>query len=112
MKWIRVLLAVACWVLVISGLVTSAQDATQPAEPAVQTVAHGLMAMPSETMAWQTEVQRALVSPRAEAMAQPGGFVLADTGAVAVTDADGKLLQRLAPGQLPPGLHLLRGRQP
>ena len=99
MKWIRVLLAVACCVLVISSRVTAAQDATQSAEPAVQTVAHGLMAMPSETMAWQSEMQRAVVSPRAEAVAQPGGFVLADTGAVAVTDADGRLLQRLAPGQ-------------
>ena len=98
MIWIRVLLAMACWAL-LPLLAASAQDTFQPGEPAAQTVAHGVMAMPAETMVWQSELQRAVVSPRAEALPQPGGFILADTGSLAITDADGKPLQRLAPGQ-------------
>lgn len=98
MIWTRVLLAVACWAVLLPRLATFAQDGDQAGSP-VQIVAHGLMAMPAETMVWQSEVQRAVVPPRAEAVAQPGGFVLADTGALAVTDAEGKPLQRLAPGE-------------
>jgi hypothetical protein len=96
--WTRVLLALACWGL-LPLLAASAQDASQAGEAAVQTVAHGVMAMPAETMAWQSELQRALVPPRAAAVPQQGGFILADTGALAITDADGKPLQRLAPGE-------------
>ena len=99
MIWTRVLLALACWVLLLPLLATSAQDAPRTGEPAAQTVAHGVMAMPADTMVWQSELQRAVVSPRAEAMPQPGGFVLADTGSLAITDAAGKPLQRLAPGE-------------
>ncbi len=99
MIWTRVLLATACWALLLPLLATSAQDASQPGEPAAQTVAHGVMAMPAEMMVWQSELQRAVVSPRAEALPQPGGFIVADTGALAITDADGKPLQRLAPGE-------------
>ncbi|MBL8128377.1 MAG: hypothetical protein JNM64_12110 [Chloroflexia bacterium] len=99
MIWTRVLLALACWVLLLPLLATSAQDAPRTGEPAAQTVAHGVMAMPADVMVWQSELQRAVVSPRAEAMPQPGGFVLADTGSLAITDAAGKPLQRLAPGE-------------
>jgi hypothetical protein len=97
--WTRVLLAMACWALLLPLLATSAQDVSQPGEPAAQTVAQGVMAMPSETMVWQSELQRAVVSPRAVAVSQPGGFIVADTGALAITDADGRPLQLLAPGQ-------------
>ena len=99
MIWTRVVVVVACWALLVPFLAASAQDVAKPGEPDAQTVAHGLMAMPAETMVWQTELQRAVVSPRAEAVPQPGGFVLADTGALAITDADGRPLQRLAPGE-------------
>jgi hypothetical protein len=97
--WTRVLLAMACWLLLLPLLATSAQDASQPVRPAAQTVAHGVMAMPAEMMVWQSELRRAVVAPRAEAVPQPGGFVLADTGTLAITDADGRPLQRLAPGE-------------
>lgn len=99
MIWTRVLLAMACWALLLPLVATAAQDAAPPGEPAAQTVAHGVMAMPAEMMVWQSELQRAVVSPRARAMPQAGGFILADTGALAITDADGKPLQRLAPGE-------------
>ena len=99
MIWTRVLFAMACWALLLPLLATSAQDASQTGESAAQTVAHGVMAMPAEMMAWQSELQRAVVSPRAGAIPQPGGFILADTGSLAITDADGKPLQRLGPGE-------------
>ena len=99
MNWTRVLLAVALWALLLPALASFAQDTEQQGETAAQTVAQGIMAMPAETMIWQSELQRAVISPRAEAMPQTGGFVVADTGALAITDADGKLLQRLAPGE-------------
>lgn len=99
MIWTRVVLAMACWALLLPLVATSAQEAASPGEPAAQTVAHGVMAMPAEMMVWQSELQRAVVSPRAGAMPQPGGFILADTGALAITDAAGKPLQRLAPGE-------------
>ncbi|MFN8661712.1 MAG: hypothetical protein U0075_07450 [Thermomicrobiales bacterium] len=99
MNWNRVLLIIACWVTVLPLLASSAQEVSEPGQPAVQTVAQGVMAMPAETMVWQSELQRAVVSPRAEAVPQAGGFVIADTGALAITDVDGKPLQRLAAGQ-------------
>ncbi len=99
MTWIRVLLAMACWALLLPFLATSAQDTAVSGDVAAQTVAQSLMAMPAETMVWQSELLRAIVPPRAEATAQPGGFVLADTGSLAITDSSGKPLQRLAPGE-------------
>ena len=99
MNWTRVMLAVALWALSLPTQASFAQDAAQPGETAAQTVAQGVTAMPAETMVWQSELQRAVVASRAEAMQQPGGFVVADTGALAITDAGGKLLQRLAPGE-------------
>ncbi|MEZ4563401.1 MAG: hypothetical protein R2853_11740 [Thermomicrobiales bacterium] len=99
MTWTRVLLAIASWVALWPLLAASAQEAVAPGTPGAQTVAHGVMAMPSEMMVWQSELQRAVVAPRAGAMPQPGGFVLADTGDLAITDADGKPLQRLSPGE-------------
>src|SRR4051812_25658160 len=64
-----------------------------------QVIAHGVSAMPGQQIGWQVAVTRALLPNRAQVEAQHPGFVLADQGALALTDAAGMVLDRLAPGE-------------
>lgn len=72
---------------------------TSPATGHAQVIAHGVSPMPGQEIGWQVAVARALLPNRAEPDAPQPGFVLADDGALAVTDIDGNVLDRLAPGE-------------
>ncbi|MFT4040217.1 MAG: thrombospondin type 3 repeat-containing protein [Thermomicrobiales bacterium] len=99
MIWTRVVAGLICLTLLWPPLMLTAQDAAAPGEPQPQAVAHGVMPLPAASMVWLSELRRAVVAPRAAAEPQPGGFIVADTGAIVVTDAAGRPSQRLAPGQ-------------
>lgn len=64
-----------------------------------QVIAQGVVAMPGESMAWRSALVRAVAPEQSLPSSSLGGFVLADTGAIAVTNETGRPLQRLAPGE-------------
>lgn len=82
-----------------------AQEAgTGTPEPATtqrhaQVIAQGVIAMPAASMVWRSALTRAVAPEQATPALSPGGFVLADTGTIAVTSAAGRPEQRLAPGE-------------
>ena len=100
--WLAVLLG-------ISPLFTTAKPLTQdafgqpndpsPVQGHVAVIAHGVEQFQAREVAWQITAERAPLPSRATATYRPPGFVLADTGVVAVTDRNGLLLARVAPGE-------------
>jgi hypothetical protein len=100
------------WLTVLLGvfpLVTAATPLTQdaagrpndpsPAQGQVAVIAHGVEQFQTREVAWQITAERAALPSRSTATYRPPGFVLADTGVVAVADRDGFLLARVAPGE-------------
>src|SRR5215204_5882973 len=100
------------WLTVLLGvfpLITAARPLTQdavgqpndpsPAQGQVAVIAHGVEQFQTREVAWQITAERAALPSRSTATDHPPGFVLADTGVVAVTDRDGFLLARVAPGE-------------
>ena len=100
--WLAVLLGV-------SPLFTAARPLTQdavgqpnapsPAQGHVAVIAHGVEQFQAREVAWQITTERAALPSRSTATYRPPGFVLADAGVVAVTDRNGLLLARVAPGE-------------
>ena len=77
-----------------------------PASRHAEVIAHGVAAMPAAESGWQVAAEHAPAPGRPVAEARPAGFILAQEGALAVTDGRGALLARLAPGEAvwtPPG---------
>jgi len=100
------------WLTVLLGvfpLITAARPLTQdavgqpndpsPAQGQVAVIAHGVEQFQTREVAWQITAERAALPSRSTATYRPPGFVLADTGVVAVADRDGFLLARVAPGE-------------
>src|SRR5215207_3370239 len=74
-------------------------DAPSPATRHAQVIAHGVAVLPPDAIAWRLTADRPVPRrprPLAERVA---GFILADTGVVALVDHDGQLLARIAPGE-------------
>lgn len=104
-------------VLGSSSLLTVAKPLTQdnvgppnapsPAQGHVAVIAHGVEQFPARDVAWQLTTERASLPARSTTVSRPPGFVLADTGVVAVVGRDGLVLARVAPGEadwISPGL--------
>jgi hypothetical protein len=70
-----------------------------PAQGHVAAIAHGVEQFAASEVAWQVTNERAALPNRSTATFRPPGFVLADAGVVAVTDRNGLLLARVAPGE-------------
>ncbi len=75
------------------------RDDAGPATRHAQVIAQGVAAMPSTNVAWRVGVRRASPSHRAHAETREAGFILADDGAIAVSDGQGQVLARLSPGE-------------
>lgn len=75
------------------------KDEVSPATRHAQVIADGVMTAPAPEMAWRVGVGRAADSTRATAEERAPGFVLADESLIAITDAEGRVLRRLAPGE-------------
>lgn len=102
---LTLLLAAAVLIALPSSLSILAQeDLSQPNAPSpatrhAQVIAHGIMAMPANEVAWRAATFRALPPHRATPEERSPAFVLAHDGAIALTDAEGATLARLAPGE-------------
>jgi hypothetical protein len=100
--WLAVLLGV-------SPLFTAARPLTQdavgqpnapsPAQGHVAVIAHGVEQFQARAVAWQITTERAALPSRSTASYRPPGFILADAGVVAVTERNGFLFARVAPGE-------------
>ena len=99
------LITLSAWALVLPVMAALAQapsresDAPSPATRHAQVIAHGVAVLPSDAIAWRLTADRPgprRPRPLAERVA---GFILADTGVVALVDHDGQLLARIAPGE-------------
>ena len=100
--WLAVLLGV-------SPLFTAGRPLTQdavgqpnapsPAQGHVAVIAHGVEQFQARAVAWQITTERAALPSRSTASYRPPGFILADAGVVAVTERNGFLFARVAPGE-------------
>jgi hypothetical protein len=102
---LRVLGLLALLAAAAPGIAGLAQDepedrgATSPASRHAQVIAHGVMTMPSTEVAWQLGQKEALAPDRSAAEAGMAGFLLANDGDVAITNANGEVQARLGPGE-------------
>jgi hypothetical protein len=102
---LKLLLAVAVLVALPSSLSILAQEdpseqnAPSPASRHAQVIAQGVMAMPDEEVGWRATTERALPAGRGAPQERFARFVLAHDGAVALADASGAIVARLAPGE-------------
>ena len=101
----RFFVAIAILALSLPGMVTVAQappleaDDPSPATRHAQVIAHGVVPMPADEIAWRLAVERAEPPTRADAEERRAGFILADKGVIALADQDGTRLARIAPGE-------------
>jgi hypothetical protein len=107
----RSLAIVAFLLMLVPGFAAVAQrdpaqsNAPSPALRHAQVIAHGVITMPAPAIGWRVSRLRAVPGGRAVLLPGPARFLLADEGAVAVADARGQVMSRLAPGEaawLPP----------
>src|SRR5215212_6336917 len=102
---IYALIVIAAVALSLPGTVALAQapplepDDPSPATRHAQVIAHGVAPMPGDEIAWRLTVDRAVPPTRENAEEQPGGFILAEKGVVALVDHQGRRLARIAPGE-------------
>jgi hypothetical protein len=102
---LRPLLAVVLLTAVLPGIFVLAQEnPSRPHDPSpatrhFQVIAHGVATMPAREIGWQADLVRALLPNRSQPGEYAAGFVLATDGVVALTDADGALEARIAPGE-------------
>ena len=75
------------------------KDDPSPAKGHAEVIAHGVATMPGGDMVWRVETRQALPPNDSRAVPRGPGFILADAGVVALTDQDGRLLARVAPGE-------------
>jgi hypothetical protein len=78
---------------------TPEPNAPSPATRHAQVIAHGVTAMPAAEVGWRAVTERALPPGRSEAEERFPGFLLAHEGAIALTDDQGSVLTRIAPGE-------------
>jgi hypothetical protein len=102
---LKLVAALALLVALPSSLTMLAQETQpEPNEPSpatrhAQVIAHGVMSMPAVEVGWRAATERALPANRATAEERFAGFLLAHEGTLALTDAQGAILSRLAPGE-------------
>jgi hypothetical protein len=102
---IYALIAIANLSLSLPGTVALAQvpplepDDLSPATRHAQVIAHGVVPLPGDEIAWQLTLDRAVPPTRANAEERLAGFILADKGVVALVDQEGRRLARIAPGE-------------
>jgi hypothetical protein len=105
------LIVVLICAVLLPALVSRAQDKPprpddpSPATGHAQVIAHGVAPLPAGEIVWRVRVAQAIAPHRTETGSLPTGFLLADDGVVAVIDAHGAPLARVAPGEavwLPP----------
>jgi hypothetical protein len=104
LRVVRFVIGIATLALLIPGLATLAQDPLETDDPSpatrhAQVIAHGVVPMPADEIAWRLTVDRAQPPNRADADERPAGFILADKGVVALVDQEGRRLARIAPGE-------------
>jgi hypothetical protein len=91
--------AALAWVTVLAQGELPTPSESSPASRHAEVIAHGAAAMPAAAIGWQVTAEHAPPPGRPVAAARPAGFILAQRGALAVTDGRGELLARLAPGE-------------
>jgi hypothetical protein len=100
--WLAVLLGVSPLFTAARPLTHDAvgqPNAPSPAQGHVAVIAHGVEQFQARAVAWQITTERAALPIRSTASYRPPGFILADAGVVAVTERNGFLFARVAPGE-------------
>ncbi len=85
--------------LVLSRQEAPPVDEASPASRHAQVIAHGVAEMPAREIGWRVDVKRAMLANRGVAERLEVGFALASDGPIAISDEQGKVLSRLAPGE-------------